>query len=495
MSLGFGLQEGLRPARTIAQGNSHRTPTPTKTPVPAVTSTPVPAVTSTPAATPTSTPIPPTPASAVSTTITFDDLTNVNSGLNGQYPSGVIDWGSNQWWLSGPWGSFTTNSISFASNVSSSSFTFLTPYVLVNLEAYNGGSSASTVTVACAGNPTISQSVAAGQEMTISTNWTASCTTVTLSSSNGWYTNFDNLTYAAGSSSSATATPVPTPTSTGHAIKTVFVIVMENQNWSNIAGNTSEAPYINSLLSGANDSQTSYATQYYTPPGNHPSLPNYLWLEGGSCFTYCGTDNDPSTPINSTAHLVTLLNNAGISWKSYQENITDGSCPTASNYPYAAKHDPFVYFGDVTTSTAYCTSHIRSYADLSSDLTANSVARYNFITPNLCDDMHDSCSPTNDPIKQGDTWLQQNLSPILNSSAYKNGGAIFILWDEGANSSDGPIGSILLSPLAKGFGYSNSISYTHSSTLRTMEEIFGVSPMLGGAANATDLSDLFTTFP
>jgi len=35
----------------------------------------------------------------------------------------------------------------------------------------------------------------------------------------------------------------------------------------------------------------------------------------------------------------------------------------------------------------------------------------------------------------------------------------------------------------------------HSSTLRTIEEIFGVTPMLGDAANATDLSDLFVSFP
>ena len=32
-------------------------------------------------------------------------------------------------------------------------------------------------------------------------------------------------------------------------------------------------------------------------------------------------------------------------------------------------------------------------------------------------------------------------------------------------------------------------------TLRTVEEIFGVTPMLGGASNATDLRDLFVSFP
>ena len=66
--------------------------------------------------------------------------------------------------------------------------------------------------------------------------------------------------------------------------------------------------------------------------------------------------------------------------------------------------------------------------------------------------------------------------------------------DEGEFGSDGPIGMLVLSPFAK-VGYSNSIHYTHSSTLRSMQEIFSVTPLLGDAANATDLSDLFTTFP
>ena len=69
-----------------------------------------------------------------------------------------------------------------------------------------------------------------------------------------------------------------------------------------------------------------------------------------------------------------------------------------------------------------------------------------------------------------------------------------ILWDE-AVTGDGPIGMIVLSPKAKGGGYQNTIHYTHSSTLRTVEEIFGVAPLLGDAANATDLSDLFVSFP
>ena len=47
-----------------------------------------------------------------------------------------------------------------------------------------------------------------------------------------------------------------------------------------------------------------------------------------------------------------------------------------------------------------------------------------------------------------------------------------------------------------GVPYSNTSQYSHSSFLRTMQEIFNVDPprytWLGAAAAATDLSDLFS---
>jgi hypothetical protein len=56
------------------------------------------------------------------------------------------------------------------------------------------------------------------------------------------------------------------------------------------------------------------------------------------------------------------------------------------------------------------------------------------------------------------------------------------------------LAEIVISPLAKGNAYTNSIAYSHSSDLRTLQEIFGVASRegyLGDAANATSLTDLF----
>ena len=268
---------------------------------------------------------------------------------------------------------------------------------------------------------------------------------------------------------------------------------MENQDWASIAGNPA-APYINNVLLP----MAAHAEQYYNPPRLHPSEPNYLWLEAGTNFGVLNDDPPAQNHQSTASHLVTLLNTAGVSWKAYQEGISGMTCPLTNVGEYVVRHDPFVYFDDVTeannSSAPYCIAHVRPYAEWAGDLNAGTVARYNFITPNVCDDMHSSCAPLNDPVKQGDTWLSTEVPKILASQAYAENGALFITWDE-AENGDGPIGMIVLSPLGKGGGYSNSIHYTHSSTLRTVEEIFGVSPLLGDAAQSTDLADLFVAFP
>src|SRR5437867_2427280 len=300
-------------------------------------------------------------------------------------------------------------------------------------------------------------------------------------------------TTTAQAPTTTTTTTLTLGTTTSSTLPAVFVILMENQDWSNIRGNAS-APYINDTLLP----MASHAEQYYNPPGNHPSEPNYLWLEAGTNFGIRDDNPPASNHQRTTRHLVSLLNAARVSWKAYQEDISGTTCPLTNRGSYAVKHNPFVFFDDVTGSNnptdSYCIAHVRPYSELATDLSNNTVARYNFITPNVCNDMHNSCAPLHDKVKQGDAWLSTEVPRILASRPYAAKGVLFITWDE-AKTGDGPIGMIVLSPVAKGGGYSNRIHYTHSSTLRTVEEIFGVSPLLGGAASATDLSDLFVSFP
>jgi hypothetical protein len=128
--------------------------------------------------------------------VTFDDRTGQDQPLNGQYPSGVINWGTGSWYHSGPWGAFTTKSASFTgASLTSATFTFMAPRRLVSLRAYNGGGGATTVTLSCSGQ-TAQATVGAGQAATLTTGWSSTCTTVTVGSTNGWNTNFDDLVHA-----------------------------------------------------------------------------------------------------------------------------------------------------------------------------------------------------------------------------------------------------------------------------------------------------------
>jgi MYXO-CTERM domain-containing protein len=273
-------------------------------------------------------------------------------------------------------------------------------------------------------------------------------------------------------------------------INTVFLIMMENHNWKDIKGSSS-APYINNTLLPI----ASHSENHRNPGYLHPSEPNYLWLEAGTNFGVTN-DNDPSSNHQSTTqHLTTLLQNAGLTWKSYQEDIDGLSCPLGSTGKYAPKHNGPVFFDDVTggnnPKSANCIAHVRPYAELAGDLANGFVPNFVYITPNLCNDMHDTigCSSL-DAVKNGDDWLSREVPKILASAAYRSGGALFITWDE-SEGGEFPVGMIVLSPSAKGGGYAGNVATTHSSTLRTFQEIFDVSPFLGDAANASDLSDLF----
>ncbi|HEX7603968.1 MAG TPA: alkaline phosphatase family protein [Polyangiaceae bacterium] len=277
-------------------------------------------------------------------------------------------------------------------------------------------------------------------------------------------------------------------------VKTVFLILMENHNWSSIKGSAS-APYINKTLLP----MAAHAESYFDNPKKvHPSEPNYIWLEAGDNLGIT-TDADPSAShlVVGKDHLVKQLKAAGVPWHAYVEDIPGGKCPIVSNGFYAVKHVPMAFFDDVvgsppSTTAPECVANVVPYTQLATDLAANKVAGYNFITPNVCDDMHGQAGCGADLVKDGDTWLAAEVPKILASQAYKDDGALFITWDE-SEGGEFPIGMIVLSPLGKGGGYSNTTKYFHSSMVRTVETIFGIKTFLNDAANQPDLGDLFTT--
>jgi hypothetical protein len=102
-------------------------------------------------------------------------------------------------------------------------------------------------------------------------------------------------------------------------------------------------------------------------------------------------------------------------------------------------------------------------------------------------------------IAIGDNFLSQIVPTIMASQAYKNNGVIVIWFDESekGNTTSFTIPEIVISPLAKGNAYNSTLAYTHSSDLKSMQELFGVSAPGGGflgdanTPGTNDLSDLF----
>jgi hypothetical protein len=286
------------------------------------------------------------------------------------------------------------------------------------------------------------------------------------------------------------------PPSAGSAIKNVFVIAMENEPAAAIYGNKN-APYLNGLLA-----KYAHATAFTDPLSDGiPSEPHYVWMEAGtnkfSDVTFTG-DSDPSTgnSTKNTAHLTTQMMAATppISWMGAMEGLSSstGACPTSSSGMYAAKHDPFVFFQDIagsppSKSNALCGAHHAAFTS-GQALVQGTVAQYTFISPNLCHDMHgDSGCPSGDPIATGDAWLAANV-PALIDYVNANAGVIFIVWDEPEGGS-ALIPFFAIGPRVKP-GYTSTVAFTHSSLVKTVEEIFGL-PILPTVAAANDLADLF----
>jgi hypothetical protein len=267
---------------------------------------------------------------------------------------------------------------------------------------------------------------------------------------------------------------VPAQAASMPALDHFFVIVMENEGYGSIVG-SSAAPYINSLTRAGGLGASYYAVA-------HPSLPNYLAMTGGSTF---GITTDCTTCWVSAPNVADSLESAGKTWKAYEESMPS-ACFVGDSYPYAQKHDPFIYYNDIRTNTSRCQSHVVPYSQLSSDLTfASTTPNFGFITPNLCDDMHD-CA-----IATGDSWLANNVPHILASPAFTaQRSALAIVWDEG-NTSSNQVPLILLGS-AVSPGFTSTVVANHYSLLRTVEAGFGLPTLTASDASASPMSDYFS---
>jgi hypothetical protein len=175
---------------------------------------------------------------------------------------------------------------------------------------------------------------------------------------------------------------------------------------------------------------------------------------------------------------------------------------------YAARHNPFVYFHSLIDAplvggASPCAADVTNTDTLLSDLNSAHPPAYAWITPNLCNDGHDS--PCTGPGAEGgdpgagglvsaNAYLATIIPQIEQSAAFKDSGLIVITTDEGATDDSccgesgspgeqttgggGRTGAVLLSDAIT--PHISTCDYNHFSALRTYEDLFDLTPAMTG---------------
>ncbi len=255
----------------------------------------------------------------------------------------------------------------------------------------------------------------------------------------------------------------------------VFVVTEENTDYASVIGNSS-MPYLNSLAN-----QYGLATQYYA--NTHPSIGNYFMLATGQIIT----NNDSYSTVVTVDNIVRELLAAGKTWKSYAEDLPAVGYTGGDVGNYARKHNVFALLSDVVNDATQV-NRLVPFTQFATDLANGALPTFSNIVPNLCNDAHD-CS-----LATADTWLKNNIDPLIKSATFQQDGLLIIVFDEsgGDNTNGGGrVAWVAVSPKSK-LGYQSAVLYQHQSTLRLILHGLGVTAFPGAAATAPDMSEFFT---
>lgn len=260
-------------------------------------------------------------------------------------------------------------------------------------------------------------------------------------------------------------------------IRHVFVITLENENYATTFGSGTKAPYLAQTLAA----QGALVQNYYGT--GHVSLDNYVSMLSGQAPTE-QTDNDCTTYEDyklsgmtsdgqaigtgcvfpaSVKTLPDQLKAAGFTWKGYEGDMgndpsreaatcghptlntadltQEAEAPSAAvplGDQYATRHDPFMYFHSIIDSSD-CATNVVNLNNLQNDLqSVATTANFNFITPNLCDDGHDSPCVNGQPggLTSANAFLQKWVPIITSSAAFKQDGLLIINFDESSYASE-----------------------------------------------------------
>lgn len=256
--------------------------------------------------------------------------------------------------------------------------------------------------------------------------------------------------------------PVREPFKKPQASK-VVLIIFENKNSDPVR----EQSFFGKLAREGADFTNFYAIA-------HPSQPNYIALISGSTD---GVNGDSCVRLDRP-HLGRALT----SWKSYAEGYPKNPKAKCDRRPtigrYARKHEPFLSFADIQDSPT-C-EHITDLKDFFRDAKAHQLPDFSLVIPDLDHDAHDK------PIKDANDWFEKKFSPVIKDAEFKRDVLFIVTFDENDDNFLKKTGNLIYTVFWGGAVTPQTVSdvYDHYDLLRTLEEIFDVSPMTQNDRNA-----------
>jgi hypothetical protein len=284
----------------------------------------------------------------------------------------------------------------------------------------------------------------------------------------------------------------------------VFLIIGENTTYSQLSPNS--APYQETHLRPS----AAWLTNYFAT--SHYSTSNYVAMTSGQ-YNHCEQlDVKPIDCHQRVKNLFHQLTVAGIPWAEWHESMPSpcyllnaGSDKTGN--AYRPKHSPALYFqnivGDYANPSSECTGKVipagttapNDMSYFNAALRDHTAPAFNYIVPNECEDGHDNCKPTGNPITQFDAFLSREV-PLIQAT-YPDA-TVIVTYDEaqgggipyGSKFGGGNVLTAFVGPQVEPGTYTELRN--HYGLLRTLEDGFGIGTYVNNAATADPISEVWT---
>jgi acid phosphatase len=139
--------------------------------------------------------------------------------------------------------------------------------------------------------------------------------------------------------------------------------------------------------------------------------------------------------------------------------------------------------------------HLVPFTQFPKDLSNNGLPNYSFIVPNQQHNGH-NCPPGVSPCSDSlilrtlDTWLKNNIGPLLNNAQFRQNGILIIVFDESRGTDTahggGHIATVIAGPKVRK-GFKSTQFDQHQNVLRTALDALGIQHYPGKSATAADM--------